>query len=276
MSESSLSKVRVGQPAEITLDALPDVALPRPHQPDGADRRSRQGDGDDQGAVRAHRSARAAGDERQGGVPVAGGRRPSSSSRCSAVNPDALVERDGRTVCSSCATGQGRPRCRSSPGSEDRRPGGDHRRGPLRRQGGAQAAAGSRGRRARPGRRPSSAGAGKRRGASDMTHERRRQPRRADEAAGRDPPADEVLRARRPGHPGAGRHQPRRPRGRVRRADGAVGLGQVDAAQPHRRHRQAELRARSTSPASTSRSSATPSSPPGAPRTSASSSSSTT
>ena len=47
--------------------------LSRTHQPHRADRRSRQGDGDDQGAVRADRSARAAGDEREGGVPVAGG-----------------------------------------------------------------------------------------------------------------------------------------------------------------------------------------------------------
>ena len=60
-------------------------------------------------------------------------------------------------------------------------------------------------------------------------------------AAGRDPRAHEVLRARRPGHSRARRHQPRHPRGRLRRADGTVGVGQVDAAQSHRRHRQADV-----------------------------------
>jgi energy-coupling factor transporter ATP-binding protein EcfA2 len=58
---------------------------------------------------------------------------------------------------------------------------------------------------------------------------------RSDRGARVDPRAVEALRARRPGDPGAGRPRPRRGRRRLRGADGAVGLGQVDAAQPRRR-----------------------------------------
>ena len=49
------------------------------------------------------------------------------------------------------------------------------------------------------------------------------------------------------------RHRPRHPRGRVRGADGPVGLRQVDAAQPHRRPRSPDDAARRRSPATTSR-----------------------
>ena len=44
-------------------------------------------------------------------------------------------------------------------------------------------------------------------------------------------------------------HQPRHSRGRVRRADGPVGLRQDDAPEPDRRHRHADARARSSSAA---------------------------
>ncbi len=72
-------------------------ALSRPHQPDGADGRSREGDRDDQGAVRRDRSAHPAGDERQGGVPVAGGDARRSSGRSSPCQPDALATRAAPT-----------------------------------------------------------------------------------------------------------------------------------------------------------------------------------
>ncbi len=71
VSESSLAKISAGQPVEITLDALPDTRFKGRHQPDRADGRSREGDGDDQGPLRRDRSARAAGDEREGVVPLA-------------------------------------------------------------------------------------------------------------------------------------------------------------------------------------------------------------
>ena len=66
------------------------------------------------------------------------------------------------------------------------------------------------------------------------------------------------------------------PAGRLRGADGAVGLGQDDAAQPDGRARLAARAARSRSPAPTSRRCRAGSSRAGAPTTSASSSSSTT
>ena len=81
VSESSLAKVKVGQPAEIVLDALPGHALSRPHQPHGADHRPREGDRDDQGEVRRDRPAHPARDERQGELPVPGRDAPSSRSR---------------------------------------------------------------------------------------------------------------------------------------------------------------------------------------------------
>ena len=71
-------------------------------------------------------------------------------------------------------------------------------------------------------------------------------------------------------------HQPRHPGGRVRRADGPLGLGQDDAAEPDRRHRPARRAARSSSAAATSRRWRSRSSPRWRSSTSASSSSSTT
>ena len=50
---------------------------------------------------------------------------------------------------------------------------------------------------------------------------------------------DEVLRPRRSGDPRARRYRSRHPGGRLRCADGAFGLGQVHAAQPAGRDRQA-------------------------------------
>ena len=47
---------RVGQPCEITLDALPDARFRGTRIAHRADRRPRQGDGDDQGAIRHDRS----------------------------------------------------------------------------------------------------------------------------------------------------------------------------------------------------------------------------
>ena len=52
VSESSLGKVKVGQPCGDPARRAARRALPRRHQPHGADRRSREGDGDDQGPVR--------------------------------------------------------------------------------------------------------------------------------------------------------------------------------------------------------------------------------
>ena len=83
VSESSLAKIKVGQPAEIVARRAARCALSRPHQPHGADRRPRQGHGDDQGEVRRDRSAHPARDERQGELPVAGRDRRRSRSRCS-------------------------------------------------------------------------------------------------------------------------------------------------------------------------------------------------
>ncbi len=56
------------------------------------------------------------------------------------------------------------------------------------------------------------------------------------------PRPEQGLPARRAGHPRAGRREPRRAGGRVRRADGAQRLGQEHAAEPDRRHRQAQRR----------------------------------
>ena len=72
VSESSLSKIKVGQPAEIALDALPDVRfrghisriVPTVDRAKATVMTKVQ--------VRGDRPARAAGDERQGVVPVAG------------------------------------------------------------------------------------------------------------------------------------------------------------------------------------------------------------
>ena len=97
VAESSLAKIKVGQPAEIELDALPDSALPRPHQPHRADGRPRQGDGDDEGQVRRNRPARAAGNEREGRVPSQE-ITPEQQQPLVAVHADALAQRDGRTV----------------------------------------------------------------------------------------------------------------------------------------------------------------------------------
>ena len=102
----------VGQPAEIVLDALPDTRF--------RGRISRMVPTVDRAKatvmtkvqLRRDRSAHAAGDEREGELPVAGRDAPSSRSRCVAVQS----RRDRRSAtaarsCSSCATA--RPsRCR--------------------------------------------------------------------------------------------------------------------------------------------------------------------
>ena len=112
VSESSLAKVQRrpagGDPARCAARH----ALSRPHQPHGADRRPREGDGDDQGQVRRDRPAHPAGDERQGGFlsqevtpeqqkPLARGAIPTRSS-----------QRDGRSVRVRRARRPVRSRCR--------------------------------------------------------------------------------------------------------------------------------------------------------------------
>ena len=64
--------------------------------------------------------------------------------------------------------------------------------------------------------------------------------------------AQQGVSARRRAHRRAGRPQPRRPAGGLPRADGALGLGQVDAAQSDRRPRQADRRVDQGRPASAS------------------------
>ena len=51
VAEASLGKVKVGQPCEIQLDALPDDRFRGDRQPDRADRRPREGDGAGEGQV---------------------------------------------------------------------------------------------------------------------------------------------------------------------------------------------------------------------------------
>ena len=149
VSESSLSKVRVGQPGEIMLDALPDDAVPRAHQPHRPDRRPGEGDGDDQGAVRRARSAHPARDERQGRVPVAGGLARAAAAadrgrpRRARVAPGrsvVFVIRDGVAV-EVPVTGASRGRAVAITGA-----------GAVGRAGRARPGAGSRRRRAREGR----------------------------------------------------------------------------------------------------------------------------
>ncbi|MCK7499960.1 MAG: efflux RND transporter periplasmic adaptor subunit [Comamonadaceae bacterium] len=85
-------------PAEIQLDAFPDLRFRGRSEPHGADRRPRQGDAADQGEVRRARPARAAGHEREGRVPVAGSSRPTSASRCPRCGRMRSSQRDGAAV----------------------------------------------------------------------------------------------------------------------------------------------------------------------------------
>ena len=111
VSESSLAKVKVGQPAEIVLDALPDARF--------RGRISRMVPTVDRAKatvmtkvqVRRDRPAHPAGDEREGELPVAG--RDAGAAEAAARR---AARRDRRSAtgarsCSSCATAR-RSRCR--------------------------------------------------------------------------------------------------------------------------------------------------------------------
>ena len=108
VSESSLAKISVGQPCEITLDALPDARF--------RGRISRMVPTVDRAKatvmtkvqLRRDRSAHPAGDERQGVVPVAGRdaraaeAAPRRQSRCArrraTARPSVFVVRDGKAI----------------------------------------------------------------------------------------------------------------------------------------------------------------------------------
>ena len=111
VSESSLGKIKVGQPCEITLDALPDMRfrgrisriVPTVDRAKATVMTKVQ--------VRRDRSAHPAGDEREGRVPVAGSDAGAAEAAASRVNPDAIVNarRQDRRV-RACATAR-RSRC---------------------------------------------------------------------------------------------------------------------------------------------------------------------
>ena len=275
VAESSLSKINVGQPAEILLDALPDSRF--------RGRISRMVPTVDR--AKATVMTKVKFDEIDPRIL------PEMSAKVSFLSQDVTPEQQKPLVAVAAdalvaarrphrrlrhARRQARPRCRSRPGKKI----GDLTAITGEVKSGDKVVL-------KPAGQPRFGRAGEAREVARMPHAQRfvrrrhrlpstRAVDRADAAAGGDPQPDQVLHARRPDHPGAGRHQPRRHGGRLHRADGAVGLGQVHAAQPDRRHRQAVVRARSASPAWTSRTCPKATSPPGAPRTSASSSSSTT
>ena len=279
VSESSLAKIKVGQPCEITLDALPDTRfrgrisrmVPTVDRAKATVMTKVQFDAIDP-RILPEMSAKVSflSQEVTADAAAAARRRVARRARRRASGGTVLFAiRDGKAV-----------EVRVVARREDRRSRRDHRRRPFGREGRAEAARPTcKSGHAAQGRaeveRGTSPHTADERSASSHAAARRRRGERGG-AAGRDPRAHEVLRSRRPGHPGARRHQSRCLRGRLRRADGAVGLRQVDAAQPGGRHRQADLgrdpgRGRRYRRAVRHRPRDA-----GAPRTSASSSSSTT
>ena len=110
VSESSLAKVSVGQPCEITLDALPDARF--------RGRISRMVPTVDRAKatvmtkvqLRRDRSARPAGDEREGRVPVAGRDARAAEAVARRQSRTRCAHATARSSCSSCATTR-RSRC---------------------------------------------------------------------------------------------------------------------------------------------------------------------
>jgi RND family efflux transporter MFP subunit len=145
VAEANVGKVRVEQPVEIALDALPELRFARQRGAHRAHGRPRQGHGDDQGAFRPDRPACAARDERQGGVPVAGAgrrRQPAGDGR----EPQDRG-RQGRPQAGVAPGGQhGGSRARDARPHAGRCAGGERRRAQARRPAGA-VAAGATGRR---------------------------------------------------------------------------------------------------------------------------------
>ena len=218
VSESSLSRMRVGQPCEIMLDALPDARfrgrisriVPTVDRAKATVMTKVQFESIDprvlpeMSAKVSFLSQEVTPNDRRRGWPSVPTRWSSAGARRWLFVRDGVGDR-----------GAGHA------GRAHRRPGRDRRRGAGRRQGGAQARARSRWRRARPDRAevttaPPAPLVAIRRLTKFYVRGEQVIPVLVD--------INLDIRAR-----------------RVPRADGAVRLGQVDAAQPDRRHRQAEL-----------------------------------
>ena len=279
VAESSLGKIKVGQPCEIQLDAVPDHRFPGVVNRivPTVDRakatvlvKIRFLERDER--VLPDMSAKVAFLEREASAAE---RKP-----VTVVPRQAIVERAGEKAV---FVVDGRPR-----GADEVDPGrtiGDAGPGERReagRPGDREAPRPDRRRRAGEGRGQVTAQSEPQ---ASVRRTRRRDPARAGARlagvtvavrSARSASRLQVLPARRAGRAGAARRQLRRRARRFPRADGAVRLGQVDAPQPDRRHRQARRRRGPRRRRGHHRARREPSSPTGAPAPSASSSSSTT
>ena len=237
VAESSLSKVKVGQPAEIVLDALPDARF--------RGRISRMVPTVDR--AKATVMTKVKFDEIDPRIlPEMSAKvaflsqdvTPEQQKPLLAVNTDALAQRDGRTVVFAVRDGKA-VAVPVTPGQKI----GDLTALTGEVKSGERVVAKpervARRGRARQAREVSASADRLPVMDTAAVAVPRAPPRWRCRRAGVDPQPVQVLRARRPGDPGAGRHQSRDRGGRLRGADGPVGLRQVHAAQPHRRNRQA-------------------------------------
>ena len=134
VSESNLQKVKVGQPCEIELDAIPGVRFQGCGEPHRSDRRPLQGNRHDEDRFRAARCPHPSRHEREGRVPVAQQVAPSERSARPAVSAEAVVERGGKP----CVFVLREDKVERSVGADrpqDRRPGRADARSAARRQG---------------------------------------------------------------------------------------------------------------------------------------------